>query len=346
MTINTYIAEKREPVRKAILEFLDHKYSANGTLHYYREALDKLKRFVPEGKLLRGILTVFAYEMCHGKGVRMEDIAAAMEFNQSSLLIHDDIMDQDTMRRGSKTLYAEYMDDASHVMNPLLYGQSMAMCVADIGFFLAFELLVRSGVDAAVITEIVSEIQLVGGAQMSDVHLGQSTDEPGSEEIMNVYRYKTGRYTFALPLKVGAMAAGADAEVVKLLEKFGETLGIIFQLRDDEIKLFGSNQSTGASIGSDIRENKKTIMRHILYTQASPTLRKRLDSVFGNPDITDAEVDEVKRSIETLGVLDRIHQDMQHMITTLQEALTALPVDPAYKTLLQEFVTYNVTRTK
>ncbi|MEN9327651.1 MAG: hypothetical protein RI947_459 [Candidatus Parcubacteria bacterium] len=347
MTLQTYIAKKREEVKQSILSFIEHKLSIHNNLPYYKDTLERLKNFVPQGKLLRGVLAMCTYEMFNGsKDVHILDVASAMEFNQSSLLIHDDIMDQDTVRRGNKTMYAQYMDQTEGIINPLLYGQSMAICVADTGFFFASELLLRSKLEHNVISVIMEELQLVCAAQMSDVHLAQSTAEPTYEEIMNVYRYKTGRYTFALPLRVGALAAKANDSVVNKVEQFGETLGIIFQLRDDEIKLFGSQESTGTSIASDIRENKKTLIRHLLYKQATQKEKQLLNTLFGKTDVSIEGVDAIKMLINKHGILEQIHTDIHAMTKELTSIVETLAIETSYRILLQEFIEYNLNRTR
>ena len=75
-------------------------------------------------------------------------------------------------------------------------------------------------------------------------------------------RYKTGRYSFSLPLLAGAMLADAPAELRGKLETFGESIGLLFQIRDDELGLFGDERELGKPVGSDVREGKKT--HHLL----------------------------------------------------------------------------------
>jgi geranylgeranyl pyrophosphate synthase len=109
----------------------------------------------------------------------------------------------------------------------------MAMCVGDILFFLAIELLGSIKTDTITLGRILRlvgrEFQSVGVAQMADVAKTTTT----TEDILSLYTFKTARYTFALPLMLGATLAGTTKETLKYLESFGVSAGILFQIRDD-----------------------------------------------------------------------------------------------------------------
>ncbi len=207
---------------------------------------ERYRTFTLGGKMIRGCLTILGYEMFTNQSSdEVVKTAAAMEIFQSALLIHDDIMDRDTMRRGAKTIFAQYGE--SH------FGESMGICAGDIGFFWGFSLLAQVNVDpnikTAILSTIAAELTKVGVAQMQDVALGYDEITPNEKTILNLYRYKTARYTFSLPLMVGAMLAGQSDKTVKTLEALGEDLGIIFQLKDDQL-----------DAESDLREGKKTLV--------------------------------------------------------------------------------------
>jgi geranylgeranyl diphosphate synthase type I len=180
------------------------------------DALDKIKSIVSEGKTIRGSLVLLVHDILHGhvKNDALR-VAAAYELIQTGLLIHDDIMDHDTMRRGKPTVHVQYKSEP------------MAMCVGDICFFLAHELLSNTSVD-----KMSAEIfQEVGIAQMEDV----ARTAKSKEEIVSLYRYKTARYTSSLPMMAGAILARANNKSIHLLEKLGEDMGILFQIQDDRL---------------------------------------------------------------------------------------------------------------
>lgn len=348
MDIKQYIKSNRERITEVLVTYLQQKRSTH-TLRFYTDVVTRMQSFVTQGKMLRGVMVIMAAEMYGMDTAGTLDVAAAMELNQSSLLIHDDIMDQDLTRRGAPTIYAQYMDEAGEtVSNRLHYGQSLGMCAGDIGFFMAFELLGRAAIGhdsrQKVIGEIATELQLCGGAQMADVRLGMAAEEPSREEILEVYRYKTGRYTFGLPLKIGAVLAGAADEDIDTLDELGEKLGVIFQLKDDEIKLFGTKDTMGADAGSDIRENKKTLIRHILFAQAPPQEKEMLANVFGNPSLTVDDIDMVKSLLQKHGIMESILSDINQQAEHLKTLVSRLKGKGPYRELLLQLIEYNVRR--
>lgn len=206
-----------------LLQFLASKKTAFSDVHTFgHDVLDKIQKMVIAGKTIRGSLVLVSYCFTHNEP--SEDAikaAAAMELFQTALVIHDDIMDRDTVRRGLPSMHVQYKSDA------------LAMCVGDILFFLAFELLGSIQTDAVTLGRILRlagrEYQAVGIAQMADVAKSAKT----KEEILSLYTYKTARYTFALPLMIGAILAGTTKDTLRYLESYGVALGVLFQIRDD-----------------------------------------------------------------------------------------------------------------
>jgi geranylgeranyl diphosphate synthase, type I len=180
------------------------------------DAIKKILGIISEGKTIRGSLVLLVHDLLKGK---QKDpavkVAAAYELIQTALLIHDDIMDHDTTRRGKATVHIQYKSEA------------LAMCVGDILFFLAHELL--SGTDVQTISDQI--FQEVGIAQMQDV----AGTAKSRKEIVSLYTYKTARYTFSLPMMAGAVLANADKETISLFERLGESIGILFQIQDDRL---------------------------------------------------------------------------------------------------------------
>jgi len=200
-------------------------------------------------------------------------------------------------------------------------GESLGICAGDIAFFLAFSILssleFNVGIKNQILKYFSREIYFVGVAQMEDVFLGVSGQSTTEERILNLYRYKTGRYTFSLPLMLGATAAGCSEVTLKILEKLGEELGIIFQIKDDELGLFGSTDESGKSIGSDIREGKKTLIYHLLTTSLNKEQLDEFASVYGNPEVTGKEIDYIKK----LAVSNRIPERVNTIINRYLESI-------------------------
>lgn len=174
-----------------------------------------LKDFVSRGKLLRGSLYLLtAYFYGKRKIDNLIDIALAVEINHSGLLIHDDIIDNSNLRRGKDALhrYYCYEGEKMKINNPEDYGVNMAICFADICFFVAALIMNNNSLNVRIKEKIISyynyQLLKVGLAQMMDVKFGVSPREPNLKEIFNVYKYKTANYSFVSPMIMGYLSAG------------------------------------------------------------------------------------------------------------------------------------------
>ncbi len=224
------------------------------------EAIAKLERFTVAGKTIRGSLVFLGAEMFgYAENDVLLPLACAIELIHSAFLIHDDIMDNDLTRRDQATIYAGYLSSG-----PVDLAKSMGICVGDLSLFLGIycvgQTKTASRLQTIILQKLMTEISIVAVAQMADVYFGTSKHEPTLADINKLYLYKTARYTFSLPLALGAIAAGQPPKIIHQVEKLGESIGTIFQIKDDEFDLT-----------ADIRENKKTLIRKL----NNPTLVKK-----------------------------------------------------------------------
>lgn len=351
MSFIEYAQTLRLPLANHIEAFLNEKAQQNVPLPFFHDVINRLQTFSLKGKLLRGIAVLIAHQMYKGEiNNNALNTAAAMELTQSSLLIHDDIMDNDHTRRGDATIFSQFAESQKkNVLNNLFYGQSMGICTGDIGFFLSFELLgkIDNNQTSQTLVQFFSqELQYVGAAQMYDFHYGQTHEEPTEKDILNVYRYKTGRYTFSLPFILGAKLAGAISEDLNILDQFGEQLGIIFQIQDDILGVFGEEKITGKPVGSDIVENKKTLLRNILFSKVSPDHLRHLQSLFGNNNLSHQELVEIQNMCKHYGVLEQLEKLKKEYIASTQDLVKNLQISDKYNNILRELIAYTSERKK
>jgi geranylgeranyl diphosphate synthase type I len=324
-----------------------------------RDLCERLSDFVLRGKMIRGGLVTLGYAAVHGQGPAAErrevvvSAGAAMELLQSGLLVHDDIMDRDRVRRGLSSVFHQYagLAEADGIADAYHLGESLGICAGDVAYFLAFETLGRLELPPPVQRQVLSltarELGYVGVAQMQDIYTGAARSAVREEDVLKLYLYKTGRYTFSLPLMVGGLIAGAPPEVVSILDRLGESYGIIFQIKDDEIGLFGAPEETGKPVGSDIREGKKTLYYAYLQQRASGKDLERLRAVFGNPGIGEEEVEYVRGLTERLGIrgevqarADQLAHSLRVMIDTLGSAR------PEERAIFLALLDYSLSRTR
>jgi len=203
------------------------------------------------GKRMRGLLTILGYELAGGKDEKeIVKAAVVMELFHLGLLIQDDVMDRDELRRGVKTIHARYPD--------LHLGEAVANCVGDLTFGWGMEKLSGLAMSAKDINQAMS----VWGKYFARVGYGQILDVmkvADQNTLLNILALKSGEYSCVLPLLMGATLGGAQAELLTKLTGYGMELGWVFQLRDDWLADFGESQKTGKPVGNDRREGKKTL---------------------------------------------------------------------------------------
>jgi geranylgeranyl diphosphate synthase type I len=348
--MHPFLTESRRLVAADITEYLNTAGSeALSLTPWGPDVRDRLLEYTLRGKLIRGSLVGFSYRLVNPQvepHQACSQAGAAMELLQSFLLIHDDIMDQDTVRRGKPSIHSQFAGSAP-AEGPVVdqYGLSMGICVGDIAAFLALDRLSSLAVDEVLRNRIVAlvsrEIALVGLAQMHDVHHGY-IPEASDEGILDVYTYKTGRYTFSLPMMIGAMIAGSGSEYLQRIAELGEHLGRIFQIRDDQLGIFGDSGDTGKPVGSDIREGKKTPFRNALLRKLPRNSPTR--DAFGNPDVTAEEIAAVRTAMDETGVLAEVEEYVRKEAEVARTTIASLTLPEEGRAALTALLDYNLTR--
>lgn len=314
--------------------------------------LDRLQPFATAGKLLRGSLVCFSYETFSSQSPSSSVINAAMalELTHSALLIHDDIMDGDELRRGRPSFHRQYQTvGADHgLLDTPQFGINMAMCGGDIALFLAFGLLasskiapeVRATVDKLFTGQLVDTC--VG--QMQDVYFEARPAVPSKRAIYGIMRAKTATYTLALPLAMGAALAGQSVATLSKLQAFGAAAGTIFQIRDDELGVMGNSRKTGKPVGADIKEGKKTLLYYYLTKRCTATERKKMKTVFGNPNSTTDDVAYVQDLVQSHRIPQLLNDDIMRLETRATRQIDSLDLSQQSKAELQELVTFCAQR--
>ncbi len=198
--------------------------------------------------MIRGYLVCSSFTLFSGKKLSNQviKVAAAIELLNTAILIHDDILDDDSIRRGLDTFNSIHSQKENNH-----YGSNMAMMLGDITYALSFKLL-NEAVNNNGISNIFShELAWVSFAQILDYQSNYTT----SDDVIQLYINKTGRYSISLPLEIGAILANANKEIIKTLKKISPYFGLIYQLKDDQLDIYGHEKK----IGSDLKTGKKTL---------------------------------------------------------------------------------------
>lgn len=348
-----YFAATKQSIAPFLNEYITHQIALYKPVNRWSaDALRRLRATASEGKMVRGGLVYMAYELAQKKpDETCQKLAAAIEIVHTALVIHDDIMDCDGLRRGQPTVYRQYqtLAHASKSKHADHLGESLGVCVGDVAIFLSFDLLASLPVSQAVLgqklVQIFSqELCKVGFAQMQDVWAGSVSQSVTMAEILQLYRYKTARYTFSLPFMLGGIAAGLASDTVNSLAKLGEHIGIIFQIKDDELGMYGEQEKIGKPCGSDIREGKQTFYYYFLYKYATKAEQKLLGTIFGNPAAGKQQLMQVRELIVKYSVIEKIQVLLEKEIKEAKKIIAGLPFDSKQKQLLEDLLAFNLNR--
>ena len=352
-----YLKERRTQLRRQLEEEFGRLHSIlEGSGIFTDTSLEYIRHYTAGGKMLRGTLTLLGYEM-YGS-IASEAVyraALAIELLQSFLLIHDDIMDKDDTRRGNASAHIHYqkLAEEQRAYRPAHYGVAMAICSGDIAFALAHWLMndalhsLSLNNDTPTFRQLQmlfsSEVARVGIGQMEDVYYSQHRLEPDPEAVTRLYRNKTGRYTIALPLQVGSYLAGQSANVSALAD-FGSEVGLIFQLRDDEVSL-SPRAISGKPPGSDISNSTRTYARQLLKQMGNIDQLASLSRLERQEHISAADIAQYRELLHRSGVQSHIEELIKRCTSTAEGAIAALShIDKRYISLLESFLRFNISR--
>jgi len=352
MTFDGYFRRTKKLLLDDLDEFLTAKRrDMAGLKPRGTDVLRRLAEFTRKGKMIRGGLVSLGSEMAGGRICRAAVRAGtAFELIQSGLLIHDDIMDKDARRRGAPSVHEQYalLAESPGTPEAAHFGTSMAICAGEIAIFLAFEALAGlpgPGKNTAAVQKLfAAEFGLVGLGQMRDIQAGTSTLPLEERDVLDIYRYKTARYSFSLPLSAGWMLAGRRGSVLPKLQRLGEDLGLVFQIKDDDLGLFGSEKTLGKPVGSDVRQGKKTLFHLRLLDRASGPDLDRLSAGFGRQDASKQDIDFVRELAVRLGVREDVRRVMERFGRRAAAAIRGLPIAGTHHAILQALLDYSLTR--
>ncbi|MGA8251480.1 MAG: bifunctional (2E,6E)-farnesyl/geranyl diphosphate synthase [Mycobacterium sp.] len=306
------------------------------------------------GKRLR---PAFAYWGWRAVATRDPDPAvlllfSALELLHASALVHDDVIDESSTRRGKPTAHKHFAAlhrERNWRGSPDQFGISAAILAGDLAQAWADDIVYR----AELPPDAQRRVQRVWADIRTEVLGGQYLDivaeASGAESIasaMSVATFKTACYTVTRPLQLGAAAAADRPDVQEIFGQFGNDLGVAFQLRDDVLGVFGDPAVTGKPSGDDLRSGKRTVLlaeAMELAAKSDPLAANVLRTSIGNR-LTDAQVRQLRDIIESVGALtaaeDRIAALTQRALATL----SAAPIDATAKAGLSEMATLATSR--
>jgi geranylgeranyl diphosphate synthase, type I len=309
------------------------------------------------GKRIRPVLCVTGWQaVSHQVPPPMVfRVAASLELFHAFALIHDDIMDNSTIRRGRPTAHRILAARFQRHPNSQALGTNAAILLGDLALGWSYELLhpatpaqAQPAIPWPVLNTMRTET-LIG--QYLDL-LATGPCAPNLDTALDtalntawkVIRYKTAKYTFEHPLHLGALLAGATQDQLRALSAYALPLGEAFQLRDDLLGVFGNPDDTGKPSLDDLRQGKHTVLITIAYQRATPTQTRLLQTHLGNPSLSHEGAQESRAILIATGAVATVEQMIADRHQQALDSLNSAPLCPAATTVLRQLATATTIR--
>jgi len=263
------------------------------TLHSNVPLVEKVVRYIAglKGKRLRPLLVLLTAKMLGDVNMQSLKAGLIVELLHTATLVHDDVVDHSTLRRGEATVNSIWTNKISVLVGDYLFSRTLSAMV-DLGDLNCLDILSQT---AKRITQgELLQIERDGDFEMDEsVYFQLVSDKTGS--------------LFSASCQLGALSVDADAPAAQLMSQFGENLGIAFQIKDDLLDYAGSSPQLGKPTGSDIRENKITLPLIHALRQAKDNTRRHIIKTL-QAGIVEDNVKEIVRFVDEHGGLEYAHQ--------------------------------------
>ncbi len=330
-------APLRARIEAALQEFVDREAGRLAELAPELAALADSARdyLLAGGKRLRPLFCYWGFHAVPERAPSDSEepllrAAAALELVQACALAHDDVIDASDSRRGRPSLHREWQqrhEAAGWSGTSERFGVATGILLGDLFLAWSDEMLATSGLTPAQ----MQRARGVWDAMRAEVLAGQFLDvveqvraESSIDRSLRIAELKSARYSVERPLLMGAAIAAAPVGLSDALRRFGRSIGVAFQLRDDLLGVFGDPELTGKPAGDDLREGKRTVL--IAWAMANATVAQRsvLLAGLGSPDLTETDVSELRGLLRAIGAVDTveamIRQRSEQALRDLEEA--------------------------
>ncbi len=279
-----------------------------------------------QGKQMRPIIILLSAKLCSGITRQTILAAVSMELLHTASLVHDDIVDDATMRRGQKAVNVRWDNKTAVLVGDYLLSKALALA------------LETNNIKAiSIITELG---QALSSGELLQLFLAWNTN-PDEDSYFKIIRQKTAML-FAAGTSIGAVSVNAEAEKCTALRKFGEALGVCFQLKDDYLDYVSDNNGLGKPAMSDVRDGKITLPLLRAMQKAPQEQANRLVQQIMSKEIED--IDAVRTFVMQYGGLEYTEEMMLKYKAEAIEALRVFP-DSETKDALLQILDYVIART-
>jgi octaprenyl-diphosphate synthase len=268
------------------------------------------------GKRIRPRLVLLVARALGFEGPERFELAATVEFIHTATLLHDDVVDESSLRRGRATANALFGNAASVLVGDFLYSRAFQMMVS----------VQRMPVLAVLAdaTNVIAEGEVLQLMNMHDPDLSV-------DDYLRVIRYKTAKL-FEASARLGAVLAGADAPTEQACADFGRSLGTAFQLVDDLLDYEGNTEALGKNVGDDLREGKPTLPLLIAMARATTDERSLIRQAIEQGE--NERLAEVLSIVRRTGALAATRDAAYAEAEKARECISLLPESGAREALL------------
>ncbi|MFH0855602.1 MAG: polyprenyl synthetase family protein [Candidatus Omnitrophota bacterium] len=255
--------------------------------------------------------------------------ALSLELLHDFMLVHDDIIDKSDMRRGKPSMHSllsKYLKTGKDVK---FSGQDLAIIAGDVMYAMALDAFLaireKPGRKEEALRKLISAALYTGSGEFIELILGTKPIEKITKnDIYKIYDYKTANYTFASPLTMGAILAGAGKNQIKKLFGYGMYLGRAFQIKDDIIGTFSRDKETGKSNLTDIAEAKKTLLIWHAYNHSDKNRQEIIRKVFSEKNTGNKELLEIREVIAGSGSLEFAKKEIKRLVNQAENSIKSL----------------------
>ena len=280
------------------------------------------------GKRLRALLTLGSAKLCgYAKGARDINLAACVELIHSATLMHDDVIDNGSIRRGQKTLNKIWDNHSSVLVGDYLLSRCFEMMVED-GNLEVLKLL--SSTSSKIAQGEVLQLQHQGEVDMLE------------ETYLKIISAKTAEL-FAAATKVGAILSDMKSKEKEALEFYGKNLGLTFQIADDTLDYNSDLKLFGKKIGKDFYEGKVTLPIILLFQKANNQEKEKLKEIFLKDNRDEKDLNYILSLIKKYEVIKACYQKAQHYINLASNSLSVF-IDCEEKNILDNLTTFSLSR--
>jgi octaprenyl-diphosphate synthase len=268
------------------------------------------------GKRIRPRLVLLFANALGCTGDEQYTLAATVEFIHTATLLHDDVVDESSLRRGRQTANAAFGNAASVLVGDFLYSRAFQMMVS-VNDMRVLDVLADA-------TNVIAEGEVLQLMNMHDPDLAV-------DEYLRVIRSKTAKL-FEASARLGAIVAKADADVEASCANYGRALGTAFQLVDDLLDYDGETHALGKNVGDDLREGKPTLPLLVAMARGEPAERQLIRHAIEHGEIT--RMTDVVAAVRRTGAIDAARDLARAEADAARDSLTLLPHSPFKDALL------------